>query len=33
MTKLTYKIVDSKNHILQGGIPTLNDAAAIAESL
>lgn len=33
MTKLTYKIVDNKNHTLQSGIPTLNEAVAIAESL
>ncbi len=33
MTKLTYKIVDKKNHILQSGIPTLNEAVAAAESL
>lgn len=33
MTKLTYKIVDRRNNILQSGIPTLDEAVATAESL
>lgn len=32
MTRLTYKIVDAKNHVLESGVPTLDEAIAIAEA-